>query len=146
MNANIRSSECAWQHASVTILGRTITGLRGWELKKESEKEHLYGAGNEPIDIQEGNRKYSGNIKVLGFEADALNKTAIAAGYSDITEVPHESITITIVMQKLKSDPKVQIVASGVSFSEDGDAMEQGAKMREITLPFLAMGRQKKLL
>lgn len=146
MNGNIRSSECAWQHASVTILGRTITGLRGWELKKEAEKEHLFGAGNEPLDIQEGNRKYTGNIKVLGFEADALNKTAMNAGYSDITEVPHEAIVITIKMQKTKLDPKVQIVASGVSFSEDGDAMEQGAKMREVTLPFLAMGRQKTLL
>lgn len=145
-NTNIRSSECAWQHASVTVLGRTITGLRGWEVKKESEKEPLYGAGNEPIDISEGNRKYSGNIKVLGFEADALNKAAITAGYSDITEVPHEAIVITIKMQKLITDPKTLIVVTGVSFTEDSDQMEQGAKMREITLSYVAMGRTKSIL
>lgn len=142
-NENIRSSECAWQHAQLTILGRTITGLRGWEIKKESEKDYLYGSGGEPVDITEGNKKYSGNIKVLGFEADALNKTALAAGFNDITEVPHEAIVITIKLQRTIADPKTLITINGVSFTEDSDSMEQGAKMREITLPFIAMNRTK---
>ena len=43
-NMNIKSSECAWHQTEVKVLGRTLTGIRGWEIKKTVEKEHLYGA------------------------------------------------------------------------------------------------------
>lgn len=139
-NVNVRSSECAWDQAEVKVLGRTIKGLRGWEYKKAKEKEPLYGSGGDPIDITEGNTKCDGHIKLLGFEVDALNSAAQKAGYDDITEVPHEAVVITIKMQKTKVDPKTIITITGVAFTEVGGAMDQGAKHREITLPFIAMG------
>jgi len=138
-NLNIRSSECAWQDAEVKLLGRTIQGLRGWDYKKTVEKDYVYGSGNEPLDINDGNKKYEGNIKILGFELDTLNKVAVAAGYDDITEVPHEAIVIVIKFQKSKLDPKTFVTINGVGFKETGGSMEQGAKMREVTLPWIAM-------
>jgi len=138
-NINIRSSECAWKHAEVIVLGRIIKGLRGFEFKKTVEKEPLYGAGQHAIDIQEGNIKCEGNIKVLGFELDALNKAAIVAGYSDISEVPHEAITLQATFKKNVTDPKTTLSVVGVAFTEVTNAMEQNAKMREVTLPILAM-------
>lgn len=138
-NVNIKSTECAWFHTEVSILGRVIKGLRGWEYKKTTEKEPLYGAGQHAIDIQEGNIKCEGNFKVLGFERDALNKAARAAGYDDITSVPHEAIIAKIVYQKAKTDPKTTVTIIGCSFTEVGGAMEQGAKMSEVTLPWIAM-------
>jgi hypothetical protein len=142
MNVNITSAECAYSRFEMTILTRTIKGLRGFGFKKEVEKEHLYGAGDEPIDIMSGNKKGSGSIKVLGFEADLMNKAARDAGYEDITEVPHEAIVITCSYKKRLSDPLRTYIASGVSFSECGVDMEQNAKFREITLPYLAMNVQ----
>jgi hypothetical protein len=139
MNVNITSSECAWSHFEIKILTRTIKGLRGFGFKKEVEKEHLYGAGDEAIDIQTGNKKSSGSIKVLGFEADAMNKAARLAGFEDITEVPHEAIVITCSYRKRLIDPISTYIASGVAFTESGVDMEQNAKHREITLPYLAM-------
>lgn len=139
MNVNISSSECAWAHFEVKVLTRTIKGLRGFGFKKEIEKEHLYGAGDEAIDIQTGNKKSSGSIKVLGFEADAMNKAARLAGFEDITEVPHEAIVITCSYRKRLIDPISTYIASGVAFTESGVDMEQNAKHREITLPFIAM-------
>lgn len=138
-NVNIRTSECAWAQIEVKILGRVIRGLRGFEFKKAQEKEHLYGAGANPLDIQSGNISYTGNLKLLGFEKDALNRAARDAGYADIVDVPHELIVITCKFQKSKLDTKVFVTATGVAFQEVGDAMEQNAKMREVTLPFLAM-------
>lgn len=138
-NVNIRSSEVAWGKGEVIIFGRRVKGLRGWEFKKTVEKEHLYGAGSNAIDIQEGNVKCDGNIKVLGFELDALNKTAQMAGFTDITEVPHEAILITINLKKSPADKTTKVTITGVAFTESGSAMEQGAKMREVTLPYLAM-------
>ncbi|MDM1557059.1 hypothetical protein HX126_21115 [Chryseobacterium indologenes] len=143
MNINITSSECAWANFEVQILNRRIKGLRGFESKKTVEAEHLYGSGSEPLDITKGNIKYEGNIKILGFEADAMNKAAQDAGYDDITEVPHELIIISISFKRRLTDKLKSIITSGVQFTEDGLSMEQGAKNREITLPYIAMARQQ---
>jgi len=134
-NPNIRSSECAWHQSELKILGR----LRGWEFKKTTEKEALYGAGQHAIDITEGNIKCDGNFKLLGFEVDAFNKAANIAGYDDISQVPHEAITATIKFQKTKAEAVTLVNIIGVAFTEVGGAMEQGAKMREVTLPWIAL-------
>lgn len=142
MNINITTSECAWANFEVKILNRIIKGLRGFESKKIVEAEHLYGAGSDPLDITTGNIKYEGNIKILGFESDAMNKAAQDAGYDDITDVPHELIVITISFKRRITDKIKTFVSTGVKFKEDGVSMEQGAKNREITLPYIAMSRQ----
>jgi len=133
------TKDCAWSNVSMTILSRKLTGLRGFEFKKSVEKEHVYAAGDEPVDIQSGNKKYDGNLKVLKYEADMMNEAALLAGFSDITEVPHTLITITVEFKKLPTDKTRIIVVPGVAFTELAIAMEQNAKMTEVTLPFLAM-------
>lgn len=142
MNVNITTSECAWSNFEVKVLNRTIKGLRGFSSKKTKDAEHLHAAGDEPIDIMTSNKKYEGNIKLLGFEVDAMNKAAQDAGYDDITEIPHELTVITISYKRRKTDKLKTIVSNGIQFTEDGVDMEQGAKYREITLPYLAMSRQ----
>ena len=139
MNTNITSSECSWAQFEVKILGTVIKGLRGFGFKKEVEKEHLFGSGDEALDITGGNKKSSGNIKVLGFEADKMNKAARDAGYDDITDVPHEAIIITCSYRRRKTDEVKTYIANGVAFTEAGVDLEQNAKHREITLPYLAM-------
>lgn len=133
------TSECAWSHTSIKCLGRTIDGLRGFSFKKGVEKEHLYAAGANPIDIQSGNIKPEGSIKLLKFEFDLLNDAAKAAGYDDILDVPHELIHITCSFKKRASDPIRVMEAQGVAFTEYDAALEQNAKFSEVTLPFLAM-------
>lgn len=141
-NINITTSECAWAQFEVKILNRVIKGLRGFESKKTVDAEHLYGAGAEPIDITKGNVKYEGSIKLLGFEADAMDKAAQDAGYDDITDVPHELIIITISFKRRSTDKIKTFLTRGVQFTEDALTMEQGAKNREVTLPYIAMSRQ----
>lgn len=138
-NTNIRTSEYAWANLEVKLLGRTIKGLREISYKKTVEKEHLYGAGADPLDIQVGNKKYEGSIKLLGFEVDALNKAAQLAGFDDITEVPHDNIAITAKFKKSVVDPITFVTISGIAFTEDGLDMAQNAKHRETSLPFIAM-------
>lgn len=140
MNLNITTEECSWAKFELKVLNRTTKGLRAFSVKKTKDQEHLHASGDEPIDILSGNKKYEGKIKILGFELDAMNKAANDAGYDDITEVPHEAIVITIAFKKRATDPIKTYVASGVSFGECGTDMEQGAKFREIELPYLCMG------
>lgn len=133
------TKECAWSNTTVTVLGAKLVGIRGFEFKKSVEKEHLYAGGDDPIDIQSGNRKPEGSIKILKFELDKLNDAAQVATYEDVTEVPHPLILITCQYKKNLTDPIRTIVASGVAFTEMAVAMEQNAKMTEVSLPFICM-------
>ncbi len=136
---DLSSKDCAWSHISITVLGRRLSGLKGFEYKKTVEKEHVYASGDEPADIQPGNKAYTGNFKVLKYEVDLMNDAAIVAGFVDITEVPHELITGTIQYKKQLSDKIRTVSIIGIAFTELGHSMEQNAKQSEITLPWLAM-------
>lgn len=134
------TAECAWSHVRLNILGRSITGLRGFNANKDFDKELLYGSGDEPIDISTGNKKYDGSIKLLKYEVDLLNDAALLAGYEDITEVPHTLINVVVEFKKNKASKTRTIVIPALGFTKLDFGMEQGAKMMEVSLPFLAMG------
>lgn len=133
------TDECAFSQTSIKLLGRTVQGIKGFEFKKNVEKEHIYGAGSDPIDIQAGNKKPEGSLKLLKYEVDLLNDAAQAAGYDDITEVPHTAIMVTCAFKKSPTAAMRIIEAQGVSFTELSYALEQNAKMMDVSLPFLAM-------
>lgn len=133
------TEECAWAQVSMKILGRTIVGLQGFKFKRGVEKEHIYGAGANPIDIGVGNVKPEGSIDVLKYELDLMNDAAQAAGHSDITDVPHTLIMITCAFKKTPTSQMRTIEATGVAFLEYEVGMEQNAKMTKVSLPFLSM-------
>ncbi len=133
------TKECAWAQTSMKFLGSTIIGLRGFEFKKGVEKELIYGAGDEAIDITQGNKSASGSLTLLKYELDKITDAAQAAGYEDITEVPHTAILITCAF-KLNATSPVRIISTplGAAFTELTVAMQQNAKMTEVALPFIA--------
>lgn len=133
------TSECAWKHVSIKVLGKTIVGIESFEFEKNTETEYLYGAGDNPIDIQEGNKAYPGSIGVLKHELDYMNDAALAAGYLDISEVPHEAIVITTLFKKRDGDPTRTITSTGVKFGDLKISMSQNAKSTIVPLPFKAM-------
>jgi|ERR1035437_1655448 hypothetical protein len=133
------TKECAWAQTSLRLLSRTIIGAQGFEFDIDIDKEHLFAAGSKPIDIQSGNEKPTGNIKILKFELDQLNDAAQLAGFDNIAKVPHELILITCAFKKLPTDPIRIVEAAGVAFTKVNTGMAQNAKMTEVTLPFLAM-------
>ncbi|PQL95199.1 hypothetical protein [Apibacter adventoris] len=142
----LQTSECAWMDFNLNILGRKIKGLRGFSFNNEDENELIYGAGNKPLDIQSGNTKSEGNIKILGFELDELIRIVQKFGYARIQDVPQENIVITGTFKKEKNGPLRIVTARGVKFSKVELAMEQGAKMMEVTLPFLAIDITTKII
>lgn len=133
------TKECAWAQVTTKILGRTITGMRGFEYKTSIEKELLHAAGSQAIDIQEGNEKNEGNVKLLKYELDLMNEAAVVAGYASILKVPHTLINITCTYKASPLSDMKTIEVSGVAFTEMPVNMEQNAKMTEVTLPFIAM-------
>lgn len=133
------TKECAWAQTSVKLLGATLNGIRGFEFQKSIEKELIFAAGDTAIDITQGNKSVSGSLTLLKFELDKLNEAAQAAGYDDISEVPHPLILITCAFKKDPSDP-IRIIETplGVAFTGFTLAMQQNAKMTEVPLPFIS--------
>lgn len=136
----INSQELEWKHAQLAFLGTTIRGLRGFSYKKTTESETLYAAGDEPVGIQSGNKKYEGSIKFLKSEIDRLNGAARAAGYADFGDVPYQLIVLTFNYKVAFGRSQQTDIIIGAKFTEWEKAMEQGAKQMEINTPFIAMG------
>lgn len=120
------------------VLGRTIVGIRGFEFDKEIEKEILYGAGDEGIDITTGNKKITGTLKLYKYEVDLLNDAAKAAGYGDITEVPYTLIVLTCAFKLNATTPSRTITIPGLGFTKMTFTMDQNAKYTEVPLPWVA--------
>lgn len=133
------SKECAWAQTKIVLFGRTITGIRGFSFSNTQEKEHLFAAGNDPIGIQSGNKAPKRNIKILKYEFDLLQDAAQLAGFDSISDVPHTGILITCSYKKDITDKLRIVEASGVAFSDWDVAMEQNAKMTDMTLPWIAL-------
>jgi hypothetical protein len=140
----VNSQELEWKSASLSLLGITIRGLRGFNYKTSTESEHLHAAGDEAIGIQSGNKKCDGSLKVLKSELDKLNDAAQAAGYDDLTGVPYQLIGAVMAYKKGFNRKLRTDVLSGIKFTDIDKAMEQGAKMMEVDLPFLCMSIKSK--
>jgi hypothetical protein len=135
----LSTSECTWSQTSLQLLDRKTTGLRGFEVKLDIEKEHVYASGSKPVDIQDGNEKPEGSFKMLKYELDLLNDAAQVAGYANIAKVPHTLISAVIQYKKGPGSPIRIITIVGISFTSLGISMEQNAKYTEVTLPWIAM-------
>lgn len=131
------SNEFEYADVKVSMLGITLTGLRGLKYKKGQEKEPVYGAGNEVKAIQRGNKRYDGTLRLLKSDFDTLNRAALAAGYEDIVDVPGKLIDIVCVYKK---DGVAGMSTAGlinVEFTEAEDGLNQNDKFSEVSLPFI---------
>ena len=64
--------EYAWEDFKVYMGGKFVTGLRGCKYKTSQEKEPIYAAGNKPVGMGRGNKKYEASITVLQSELEAI--------------------------------------------------------------------------
>jgi hypothetical protein len=135
----VNSQELEWQHVELTVLATIIRGLRGFKYKTDTDAEHLHAAGNQAVGIQSGNVKCDGSFKFLKSDIDRLNLAARAAGYRNISEVPYQLINAVANYKTGFNRPQQTDIIAGIKFTGYEKAMEQGAKMMEVELPFLAM-------
>ena len=127
------SREYEWSDVSVVLANRDVTGLRGVSYTATQEKEALYAKGNKPHGIQRGNIAYSGSIRLLQSELNALQ---VASGGSIL------NITTDIVVSygnPTLGDVIHTDLIRGVEFTEEPRAINQNDKFMEIELPFIAI-------
>lgn len=136
MASHFDSTEVEWGQYEIHFNGIGILKIRGNKYKKEKEDEELYAGGDEPIDIQSGNKKYSGELKVLKGALDGINQAAQAAGYDDITDVPAKLTTLVNTYKPKGSRTLQTDTQIGVKIGSFEKGFEQGAKQMEIALPY----------
>ncbi len=130
------SKECEWADMSIIFAGAPLVKVKSIFYKAAKEKQLLYGAGDQPVSIQGGNRTYDGKIKVLKGALDDMNRAAIAAGGNDILDMQFD----IVVTYKPKDTRTLQTdTLMNVEIKEFEKGWEQGAKQMEITLPIVFM-------
>lgn len=138
--ATFNSQQYAWKDIQVWVLGKRVAGLREIKYKVATEKEAVYGEGNEPQGIQFGNKTYEGTLTILQSELEALTLTAIAAGANDVTDLSGIDV---VIMYAPPGGIKTIDIVKYVSFQEFEKGMAQNDKYAEISIPFIALGIEK---
>lgn len=130
------SKECEWADMSVLFAGAPLVKVRGLKYKASKAKQHLHGAGDEPISIQSGNRTYEGQIKVLKGALDDMNQAAVEAGGKDVLDMQFD---IVVTYKAAPGRPLQTDILTGVQIKDFEKGWEQGAKNMDITLPIIFM-------
>jgi len=130
------SSECKWSDLKVYLNGQRITKVTGLMYDTERDAEHIYAEGDDAVDVQVGNRKHTGTLKVYKSAVDAMNAAAKAAGFDDLTDVPW---VIVADYKQTTVSPRTTDTLPNVRFTKYSKGMEQNAKAMPIELPFLCL-------
>ena len=129
----MNTREYEWSDVTVVMAGRDVTGIRGVSYNSDQEKEALYAKGNKPHGIQRGNKSYSGSIRLLQSEYDALN----AAAGGDVLDA---SFNIVVSYgNPSKGDVIKTDLLQGVEITSKPKSLNQNDKFMEIELPFIML-------
>lgn len=129
----MNTREYEWSDVTVVVAGRDVTGIRGVSYNSDQEKEALYAKGNKPHGIQRGNKSYTGSIRLLQSEYDALNA---AAGGDAL------NVNFNIVVSygnPSKGDVIKTDLLVGAEITSKPKSLNQNDKFMEIELPLVML-------
>ena len=129
----INTREYEWADVTVVVAGRDVIGIRGVSYTAEQEKEALYAKGNKPHGIQRGNKAYSGSLRLLQSEYDALN----AAAGGDVLNVSFD--VVVSYGNPSKGDIVHTDLLKGVEITSKPKTLNQNDKFMEIELPLVML-------
>lgn len=127
------SREYEWSDVSVVLAGRMVTGIRGVSYTSSQEKEALYGKGNKPHSIQRGNKSYSGSIKLLQSELEALQ----LAANGDVLDISFN--VVVSYGNPTQGDVITTDLLVGCEITEVPKGLNQNDKFMEIELPLIML-------
>lgn len=124
------SEEYTWSNISVVLGGRPVGGITAVKFKTKREVKHIYAKGTDPYTRTKGNKEYTGSIKLLQSEIEALLE---AAGTNkDLTDLTFD--IIVVFASETGGLVKTHILENcDVEDFEMG--MEQGGSNMEVELP-----------
>ena len=125
--------EHEWSDVNVILAGRPVIGIRGVSYTSSQEKEALYGKGNKPHAMQRGNKSYSGSIRLLQSELEALER---AAGGDALDATFNVVVAYGSPLQGAKFSTDL---LKGCEITEIPKGLNQNDKFMEIELPVVML-------
>lgn len=131
----INGVEYAWGDFALFAFGQEIAQVTGIDYKTKKNKTALFAAGRMARSIQHGRREYDGTVTLLQSGVAALNRSAVAAGYTDLLDIEFDLIVKYANEHGILTIDKI----CNVSFSEIPKSLKEGDANMSIALPFLAL-------
>lgn len=130
----INGEEYGWQDIKIIMLGRPVAGVLEISYEVEREKKNVYAIGSKPIARARGVKKYTGKIKVLQSELQALQT---ASGINrDLTDIGMFSIVAMYVPNGSVGIP-VTDTLNDCEFTKVPKGMKQGDLNMEVELELI---------
>lgn len=130
------STECAWKDLSVFLNGKRVGKVKKLKYKVTRESEPLYGAGDDPFDINTGNKACEGELEAYKSLVDTMNDVARAEGFADLTDVPW---VLVADYKPTATAPMRNDTLPGVRFGEFELGSENNNKSITVNMPFKSL-------
>ena len=137
-----KTAQFAWKNLSVLIDGRPTIELTDIEYNPSKQLEEIFGAGDNPQFIGEGNKTYAGSIEMLQSGYEALVEEAKKRGGDDVTDLEVDIIVSLVPMGTSAATIAMKTVVDrvvGAKFEKGGKKFSQGNTHIKVALPFKAL-------
>jgi hypothetical protein len=134
-SSSFNSDEYAWKDITVQIGDTVLTGIQGVRYKETRDDQYVYGKGNKPLSIQEGNIAYDGSITILQNELQALEEAAPEGNILN-----YKNLQILVAYEK--NDAFTMDIVKGAKFVEREKSFQQNAPNMTIELPIMFLDLQ----
>lgn len=118
---------------SLILGGGDMVEIRAIKYKEKMEKEPIYAKGRQPHSIQAGNQAYEGEITLLQSGYDKL----VIAGAGSVLNL--NLLGMVAYGNPMSGDAIRTKSLIGLQFTEAENAMKQGDKFMEVSLPFICL-------
>lgn len=123
-------NEYSWGNVEIAINGRVIVMALGLSFKESIERELIYGKGNSPLTINDGNIKNEGELTIHQSELDKLLNSTGNIGVKGLKD-------LTITAAYVKEGRITTRIFVQVAITELGEEVKQNDKFIEVKLPFI---------
>jgi hypothetical protein len=125
------STEVAWRDMTLYMNGARVSKFTLWKSKTLRESEYLHAEGDDPFDINPGNKTYQAQFGAYKSVIDLMNDIAVKAGGNDLTDI---TWTITVVYKATATSPKRTVTYPKVMFEEFEEGLENNNKSMVIVM------------
>lgn len=128
---SLSTDQYAFHNCNVILDGErdsTVT-LHGVSYNETMERNEIYGTGNKPISIGEGNRTYSGNFVILQTDLERLIENGLKDGY----------FNIVVEYQKTDDGPVIVDTIENCKILSIEKGLNSGDEFSEHTVEFKAL-------
>ena len=121
----------SWSECEINVAGQLQVEVTGVEWNEEQEMEPVYGKGNDPLDIKEGNITRTGTLTLL---QGGLEELLDRAPQGKLIKLKNTDIQIAFSGDDLLVQRYSLI---GVRFTAQPMALRQNDKKMEVAIPFM---------